>query len=630
VSVDQLIGSKVGSYILRKRLGVGGMGSVFLAEHPEIGRRAAVKILAPRLGSSPDFVSRFTAEAKAIARINHPNVVHIYDFGRTEDGRLFYIMELLEGCELHDQIEMRGKMAPADVIPYVQQMCSALQAAHDQGVIHRDLKPRNIFVLNDNPLNLKILDFGLAKLLLGDPNAQHMTQTDMVMGTPATMAPEQAAGRPEAICRQTDFYSLGIIIYWLIAGRPPFVEAASPMVMTKHIAAPPPPLSSFVSEISPAVNEVVLTCLEKNPADRPDSALSIGEAFNTAVTTNTVTWPPRRTTSLPGRPKITTGEVNSLALDMTTPPPGHTDVTVDVDTGGERSASGTIDTYTSMAKLVKGSGDASPEKDDPNFTTLGGAARELDRTRASSRKQLGWVLATSLALLIAAGSYWYGRPSATPTREPLAAPLSAQGPSPSAAHHVKVSSVDGIDVDCIGRIDDGAPERQKSPCDYSVGSGKRIQLSITRKGHDALVAQWRVDTDRKLRVQANTRGDRIVRAPRLPATPEDNTEGRLSLDIGRPALVAPGAEASAPASRPPKTVEPKKRVRKSKKKVAAKRRKRSQNGTRTSTVPADSVKKVVKPTAKAATVTAPPNPKKTTTNSRPSATKPVTNTIMDF
>lgn len=639
MSVDDLIGSKVGSYILKRQLGTGGMGSVFLAEHPEIGRRAAVKILEPRLGASPDFVSRFTAEAKAIARINHPNVVHIYDFGRTKDGRLFYIMELLEGHELHDQIAIQGKMTPREVIPYVQQMCSALQAAHDQGVIHRDLKPRNIFVLNDNPLNLKILDFGLAKLLLGDPNAQHMTQTDMIMGTPATMAPEQAAGRPEAICKQTDFYSLGIIIYWLIAGRPPFVEDASPMVMTRHIASPPPPLDTFVRGISPAVNEVVLTCLRKDPAQRPDSALGIAEAFDTAVTTNSVTWPPRRHSSFGSQPRVTSGEVNSLALDETTPPVDRSNATVDVVGRNDASASGSIDTYNSLAKLVNGVQSSTGTKDDPHLTTLGGAARELGAGRTTSRKRFRWLAISGLVAVVGFTSYWLGRPAknvqlpsgASNTAASTAAPREKSPQEfrrASMTHHVKVTSTDGKTVRCIARINDGAPQRQTSPCDYPVASGGRIQLSVVRSGYQALVEQWAVDTDRKLLVRASDGGDRIVRTLGLPLTPAAVGQGRVALDIGAPALVHPVAKSAETPRRAAKANASQTKDhgrRKSARRARTPRRIQVPNDNAAGVASSDA--KPAKP-APTTAVVAPSTDK--TPKRRPNATKPVTETIMDF
>ena len=278
------VGLRVGNYVIQRQLGEGGMGVVYLAEHPEIGRQVAIKILAAHLLQYPMAAERFVAEAKAVTRIKHSNIIDIYDFGRLEDGRLYYVMEILEGRELKE-VMAQGRMTPAEVLPYLEQICGALQAAHDHNVIHRDLKPENIFEVSREPVGIKVLDFGIAKLLEPESRGKGkgMTSTGMVMGSPLTMAPEQAAGMPDRIGPHTDLYSLGVVLYWMLAGLPPFSAEASGLLLAKHITERPPPLREVAPDIPPAVAQVVDQCLEKDPADRPKSATELACAFAAAM-----------------------------------------------------------------------------------------------------------------------------------------------------------------------------------------------------------------------------------------------------------------------------------------------------------------------------------------------------------
>jgi len=281
---EALLGTKIGNYVLTSLLGAGGMGAVYLAEHPTIGRRVAIKLLARHMGALPGFAERFIAEAKAVTRIKHPNVIEIYDFGQLDDGQLYYVMEALEGRELSAVIEANAPMPPAQIYPFVEQICSALGAAHESGVVHRDLKPENIFVLGIEPVNLKILDFGLAKLLESDDQAPvSRTATGIVMGTPLTIAPEQAAGQPDQIGPHTDLYSLGVILFWMLAGQPPFHDSRSAVLLAKHITEAPPPLAKYVPGLPPPIVELVEACLEKMPEDRPASAATISDRFRAGL-----------------------------------------------------------------------------------------------------------------------------------------------------------------------------------------------------------------------------------------------------------------------------------------------------------------------------------------------------------
>jgi len=284
MSVETMVGKQVGNYIISELIGSGGMGSVYLARHPQIGRRVAIKLLSEEMSARPGFADRFIAEAKAVTRIEHPNVIDIYDFGQTDDGQLYCVMELLKGRELTEIIQGQAPMTAADVLPYVEQICASLVAAHDSGVVHRDLKPENIFVLDREPMALKILDFGIAKLLEKDSEDMgSRTATGIVMGTPLTIAPEQAAGQPDQIGPHTDLYSLGVIIFWMLAGRPPFRDARTAVLLAQHITATPPSLAELAPATPQTIVELVHACLAKDPKDRPPSASAIADAFRAGL-----------------------------------------------------------------------------------------------------------------------------------------------------------------------------------------------------------------------------------------------------------------------------------------------------------------------------------------------------------
>jgi serine/threonine-protein kinase len=277
-----LIGQQVGNYQVKSELGKGGMGVVYLAEHPRIGRQVAIKVLYPHVAQLPHAAERFEAEARIISRIRHPNVVDVYDFGALGDGSLYYVMEVLYGVNLLRLLQQRGAMPPQLVLAFVEQICRALGAAHDHGVVHRDLKPDNIFVLREQTLVIKILDFGIAKILERGPDssAPSSTATGVVMGSPVTISPEQAAGRSQQIGPATDIYSLGILLYWMLAGHPPFEDASITLLLAKHIQDPPPPLPATIPS---NVAALVLQCLAKAPADRPAPAAEIARRFADAL-----------------------------------------------------------------------------------------------------------------------------------------------------------------------------------------------------------------------------------------------------------------------------------------------------------------------------------------------------------
>jgi serine/threonine protein kinase len=256
------------------------MATVFLAEHPRISKRVAVKVIHQDLASSPEMVSRFLAEARAASQINHEHVVDILDFGQTETGENFMIMEYLEGQTLSARVKAASRLDGAVTQNVGAQIADALIVAHGRGVIHRDLKPDNIFLVRrpTNPDYVKILDFGLAKLLTGSEGLQHRTSSGSVLGTPHYMAPEQCEGRV-TVDGRADLYSLGCILFHMVTGDLPFPGEGFAEVILKHLGEAPPNPRSLNPQVSPSWNKLILHCLAKNRDYRFQSADELLEAL---------------------------------------------------------------------------------------------------------------------------------------------------------------------------------------------------------------------------------------------------------------------------------------------------------------------------------------------------------------
>src|SRR5215470_16249040 len=275
------VGTQVGAYRVLQPIGKGGMGTVWLAEHVMLGRRAAIKLLHPMFSSRPDIVTRFFNEARAATAIADPGIVQIFDFGHHVDGTAYIAMEFLEGEPLDRRLRRLGRLALADALRIMRQAASTLGVAHQRGIVHRDLKPENIFLVRDPEVaggeRAKILDFGIAKLT-GDPSMK--TNTSAVMGTPAYMSPEQCRGAG-LVDQRSDVYALGCMLFTLITGGPPFSAPGSGDVIAMHLREPPPAPSSRMFGLPPALDALVLRCLAKDPAQRfasgSELAAAIGE-----------------------------------------------------------------------------------------------------------------------------------------------------------------------------------------------------------------------------------------------------------------------------------------------------------------------------------------------------------------
>src|SRR5215475_326789 len=267
-SPDHLIGQTVGNYLVTSKLGEGGMGSVYLAEHPTIGKKVALKVLHSEFSTNQEVTARFFHEAKAVNDIGHPNIVDIVDFGILQAGGgreqlVYFIMEYLAGVTLSHLIRSEAPLPPERALSIALQVADALSASHKCGIVHRDLKPDNIILMQRGRERdfVKLLDFGIAKLTGGSAVGSHRTRTGIVMGTPAYMSPEQCEGR-DTVDRRTDVYALGIVIYEMLTGRVPFQGDGYGEILVQHLTQRPVPPSQF--RMLPAhVEVVVLKALEK-------------------------------------------------------------------------------------------------------------------------------------------------------------------------------------------------------------------------------------------------------------------------------------------------------------------------------------------------------------------------------
>ena len=278
-------GTQIGAYRILQQIGEGGMGTVWLAEHTMLGRRAAIKLLHPMFTTRPDIVTRFFNEARAATAITDPGIVQIFDFGHHVDGSAYIAMEMLEGEPLDKRLRRLGRLAPTDALRVMRQVASTLGVAHTRGIIHRDLKPENIFLVRDPEVHggerAKVLDFGIAKLT-GDQTIK--TQTSAVMGTPAYMSPEQCRGAGQ-VDQRSDVYALGCMIFALTSGAPPFDAEGAGEIIAMHLREPAPLLSSRAPEIPPELDALVMRCLAKQPAQRYASGTELAAAIGALLGT---------------------------------------------------------------------------------------------------------------------------------------------------------------------------------------------------------------------------------------------------------------------------------------------------------------------------------------------------------
>lgn len=271
---------QLGQYRLKRKLGSGGMGEVYLAEHQMMKRPCAVKLIRPEKAGDPRMLARFEREVRATAKLSHWNSIDIYDYGRTADGTFYYVMEFLPGHNVGELVEDYGPIPPARSVYLMDQVCAALNEAHGMGLVHRDIKPANIFcAYRGGAFDVaKLLDFGLAKPTFETNGQAQLTVEGTVTGSPLFMSPEQASG-DDSVDARSDIYSLGAVMYYILTGQPPFLSDNPLKVMIAHASQDVVPPRQLNSELPAELEEIVLRCLEKDPEHRYQDVASLQRAL---------------------------------------------------------------------------------------------------------------------------------------------------------------------------------------------------------------------------------------------------------------------------------------------------------------------------------------------------------------
>ncbi|MCA9080383.1 MAG: serine/threonine protein kinase [Planctomycetaceae bacterium] len=270
---------QIGQYRLKRLLGRGGMGEVHLAEHVLLRRPCAIKLIKPEQSGNVEALERFEKEVRSTARLTHWNTIEIFDYGQSDDGAFYYVMEYLPGLNLQQIVEMNGPLPPERVIHLLMQVCDALAEAHDRGLVHRDIKPANIFAASRGGVFdvAKLLDFGLVREHGGTTDDAGLTRQGLITGSPLFISPEQVLGEPPD--SRSDLYSLGVVGYYLLTGHVPFESSKAIEVLMGHAREEPTPIESHGIAIPQDLAQIVMRCLEKTPAARYGSALELQVAL---------------------------------------------------------------------------------------------------------------------------------------------------------------------------------------------------------------------------------------------------------------------------------------------------------------------------------------------------------------
>jgi serine/threonine-protein kinase len=419
-----MIGETLGSYRIVDRLGAGGMGEVYLAQHTRIERRAAIKVLLPELSSNQEVVERFFSEARATSSIRHRGIVEVLDCDVHPSGRAYIVMELLEGESLAGRLA-RDPIFGRDVdrvLAVTGAVADAVAAAHAKGIVHRDLKPDNVFLARDEgaPLGfeVKILDFGIAKLMGGgeskDGHGSMRTRTGSLLGTPAYMSPEQCRGA-SLVDHRTDIYSLGCIVFEMLAGRRPFMYEGFGELISAHLTETPPGLASLGVEVSPDVEAFTQRLLAKSPKDRFASMSEVSAAARALRHRTTAVLP-----SAGATPSATGTAVLSPGAGLPalrTPPPG-------AGPSKTPSAGGT------MMLPTGGAPGRAPAP--PAMTTLSAHAAEAESVGRSAPPVGKWALIGVGAAAVVGGALFFARSSGPAPTPAAPSPVVAATPTPAA------------------------------------------------------------------------------------------------------------------------------------------------------------------------------------------------------
>ncbi len=286
VGAGDLSGQRLGEYRVLRRLGQGGMGQVYLAEQASLRRRVALKVLKPELAANAGALQRFRAEAEAVARATHANIVQVYAIGEA-GGHHFMALEYVEGQSLRDRLARKGVPGLGSALNIMRQVAAALQRAGELGIIHRDIKPENILLTRRD--EVKVVDFGLSRVLAAEQPSLQLTQSGVTMGTPLYMSPEQVEGKP--VDARTDIYSFGVTCYHLLAGKPPYSGQNPFEVALQHVRSEPAPLGSIRPDLPGELCTIVHRMMAKNPEDRYATCRDLLGDLDQVPTDGAATWP---------------------------------------------------------------------------------------------------------------------------------------------------------------------------------------------------------------------------------------------------------------------------------------------------------------------------------------------------
>ncbi|HXT62048.1 MAG TPA: protein kinase [Pyrinomonadaceae bacterium] len=430
IPIDPLLGHIFDEkYRLDARLGGGGMGTVYRATHLLIDRPVAIKVLSQRFIGDETAQQRFRREARAAGRMQHPNAVNVTDFGATADGYLYIVMELLEGHTLRDVLLREAPLDLARTVSIMLQTSAAVAAAHDMGLIHRDLKPANIFIVQrpNTPAVVKVLDFGVAKFAVeeqADEDYQTLTQVGALIGTPRYMSPEQCSGKG-TVTPASDVYSLGIILYEMLSGAPPF-NAETPLAIAfRHVTEPPPPLSASVPQ---RLRDIVERALTKEPTKRFANAEELRDELLAAAEALGLEYPDSKRAPL---------SREALRDSGTESPSGR--LVIDLEKLRQVQAA------TQRKEMAVNSDGASASPIRREISRLNISVAETEK-----RKRVYLAVAAIVLAIVMLGSgvvatrWWRGggmlssaAPTATPAPTPTATPAESPTPTPEPkpAHH---------------------------------------------------------------------------------------------------------------------------------------------------------------------------------------------------
>jgi tRNA A-37 threonylcarbamoyl transferase component Bud32 len=441
-----------GTYRVIRLIGVGGMGEVYEASHARLAGRYAVKVLLGEIVARAEIMQRFTREAEVTSALRHPNIVQVLDFNVTPDGNPYLVMEYLDGIELAEEIRRGGAMPVERVLDLVGQLASGLAAAHGQGVVHRDLKPQNMFLVKlpgDREV-IKMVDFGISKVREATTK---LTMEAAILGTPQYMAPEQAQGKLDEITDRTDQFALGAITYELCAGRPAFAGGSVASILYQVVHQQPEPLAKVAPSVGPAVEAVVGRALAKAQADRYPSVLAFhAELVHAAATdrqVHTIETPSPLYLPTGGEPVAEPG------------PPGAPPVARTAQLPPAVAATAQLPQVAPTARLVETAplvptAALAPAVQAAAVTTLGGAAASLAGPAPvkARRRRLGLAALAALAVLavVAVGYGWWAvRPVQLPPA-PVAAPAPVAMPAatPKTARILVENSPPGLRVSVDG------------------------------------------------------------------------------------------------------------------------------------------------------------------------------------